>query len=357
MYQSRLKNLRSAMQEAGLEALLVQVPENRYYLSGFTGSAGALLVTAGECFFFTDFRYIEQATRQCPHCTVVRVKERLVDQLADHLAAWPGGNIGFEAHQVTYQQYEQLQQKIPRVSWRPVTDLVENLRQYKDDEEIRCIREAVALADAAFVAILPAIRPGVSERELAWQVEAFMRQQGASMIAFPFIFASGPRGALPHGAASERVLQEGDLLTMDFGAVVNHYCSDMTRTVAVGSFSQRQQEIYQLVLVAQQAAVAAIRPGVKAADVDAAARQVITEAGYGDYFGHGTGHGVGLAVHEAPRLSWSSEQVLQAGMVVTVEPGIYLPDWGGVRIEDMVLVTESGHEVLTASPRQLLVCV
>ncbi|MFZ5590808.1 MAG: M24 family metallopeptidase [Bacillota bacterium] len=356
MYHSRLKNLRSAMQEAGLDALLVQVPENRYYLSAFTGSTGALLITDSECFFFTDFRYIEQAAQQCPHCTVVRVQERLTDQLAEHLAGWQGRNIGFEAHHVTFQQHELMQQKVPQVNWRPVTDLVETLRLYKDREEIRLIRESVALADAAFAEILPAIRPGVSERELAWRVEAFLRQQGASGVAFPFIFASGPRGAMPHGVASERVLQEGDLLTMDFGAVVNQYCSDMTRTVAVGYCDDRQREIYQVVLVAQQAAVAAIKPGVKASDVDAAARRVIKEAGFGDYFGHGTGHGVGLAVHEAPRLSWNSEQVLQAGMVVTVEPGIYLPGWGGVRIEDMVLVTENGHEVLTASPKQLLVC-
>ncbi|MBO8142645.1 MAG: aminopeptidase P family protein [Firmicutes bacterium] len=351
--QARVDKLRAALKEAGLEGLLVTSPGNRRYLSGFTGSAGALLITAGEALLFTDFRYVEQAGRQAPAFTVVQYDD-LYAALGERLRTVGTGPVAFEAEHVTVAQMDKLREAAG-VRWEPVRGIVEKLRAVKEPEELELIQKAIDIADRCFDHVVSHLRPGVTEREVAWWIEAFMREHGAESLAFPPIVASGPNGAMPHARPSERPLAAGEFVTLDFGCVWQGYCSDMTRTVFLGNPAQRDRELYELVLTAQQAGISAVRPGRTGREVDAEARRVIAEAGYGDAFGHGLGHGIGLEVHEEiPRLSARSETVLEPGMVTSVEPGVYLPGFGGVRIEDLVTVTEDGCRVLTKSPKELL---
>ncbi|AEF94969.1 peptidase M24 [Desulfotomaculum nigrificans CO-1-SRB] len=351
----RVKRLRQLMQEKGIGYLLITKPENRLYLSGFTGSTGVLVIGPETADLLTDFRYIEQARQQCPDFNIVRVEQQSVFGVtSDVIRNYKGEKLFFEADHLTVKEFNELKEKLGEISLAPCQGLVEQLRMIKDDQEIELIRQAMAIGDQAFEHILKYIKPGVSEWELTLELEYFMRKQGASGPAFDTIMASGPRSALPHGVTSERILQPGDLLTMDYGCVFQGYHSDMTRTMVLGQPDQKQLEIYNIVLEAQLAGIAAVKEGVKASEVDQAARQIITDRGYGEYFGHGTGHGVGLNIHEEPRLASKSDTVLKAGMVVTIEPGIYLPGWGGVRIEDSVLVTQNGCEILTSSPKHQL---
>jgi len=352
----RLESLRELFGGAGVEALYITNPENRYYLSGFSGTAGALLISRDRQRLLTDFRYIDQAGRECPEFEIVRVKENPpYPEALQEIVKGDGFTVlGCEGHHLTYNQYIGLADKLAGVELKPAGELVEELRLCKEAEEIHRISEAVRLADEAFGRLLPAIRPGVPEREVALRLECLMRSMGAEEAAFKFIVASGPRSALPHGVASARTIRAGDLVTLDFGAVYRGYHSDITRTVALGEPDQKQEEIYSIVLEAQLKAIAAVRAGIPASAVDRAAREYIEQRGYGECFGHGTGHGVGLSIHEKPRLSAKDDTPLRAGMVVTVEPGIYLPDWGGVRIEDTVLVEEGGCRVLTGAPKEKL---
>lgn len=353
----RINRLREAMNREGIDGMLVTRPENRLYLSGFTGTSGALLVTPADPKLLTDFRYVEQAGLECPHCTVVEIKSSLFESLNQSLAEWGIKTLGCEGDFLTYEQLITLKDKIDCCTVKPVYSITEELREIKDPREIEQVQKSVDLADRAFDHILKFIRPGVMERDIALELEFFMRKNGASGTAFTFIVASGPRSAMPHGVASSRVIGQGDLVTMDFGAVLEGYHSDITRTVVVGEPSGKQLEIYRIVLEAQLAGLDAVKEGIPAAQVDKAARDVISSYGYGDNFGHSTGHGVGLVVHENPRLSSKSGQVLKSGMVVTIEPGIYITGWGGVRIEDMVLVEEGGCRVFTGAPkRDLIIC-
>lgn len=350
----RVEKLRGMLGGTGLEALYVTNPENRFYLSGFTGTAGALFMCRNKSCLLTDFRYTVQAARESPDFEIIRVGESYPEKLLE-LAVKEGIKIlGCEGEHLTYSQFVELEDKLTGVGLRPVSGLVEGLRLCKDGGEIRCIEEAVRLADEAFGQVLPAIRPGVTERSVALQLEFAMRGMGADAAAFKIIVASGPRSALPHGIASSRTIREGDLVTLDFGAVYRGYHSDITRTVAVGRASQKQEQIYSIVLRAQMSALASLRAGVPASLVDRAARQIIEESGYGEYFGHGAGHGLGLNIHEKPRLSSRDDTILRSGMVVTVEPGIYLPEWGGVRIEDTAVVEEGGCRILTSTPKEKL---
>ncbi|GAB6182096.1 Xaa-Pro dipeptidase [Desulfotomaculum defluvii] len=352
----RLTRLRQKMSEQGISHLFVTKPENRFYLSGFTGTTGVLLIGQATADFLTDFRYIEQVKIQSPHFNVVKVDQvSPFGLLSDILRNYKSDKLAFEADHLTHKQYQELKNQLPGIELVPCEELLEDLRMIKDEVEIDVIRSAMQIGDKAFNHILKCIKPGTSELELTLELEFFMRKLGASGTAFDTIMASGPRSALPHGVASERLLQTGDFLTMDFGALYQGYNSDMTRTVVLGQPDSKQQEIYNIVLEAQMAGLAAVRAGVPAKEVDAAARAVISNHGYGEYFGHGTGHGVGIAIHESPRLNTKDETILQPGMVVTVEPGIYLPQWGGVRIEDSVLVTENGCEILTSSPKKELI--
>ncbi|GAB6099046.1 Xaa-Pro dipeptidase [Halanaerocella petrolearia] len=353
--QERVDRLRELLAEKEIAALLVNTPENRQYLTGFTGTAGTVLITQQEAILITDFRYTKQAKEEVSSFEVVEFKEKKLDLLADLLVELGVKELGFEAKYETYSTYLKYEDKLP-VELKGTQNLVKKLRLIKGKQEINKLKEAVDITDQAFTYIQDKLQVGVKENKIALELEFFMKQHGASKNAFDFIVASGKRAALPHGVASEKKIEAGDFVTMDFGCVYQGYHSDMTRTLVVGdSPTDKQKEIYQLVLKAQKESIKAIKAGKKASEVDQVARDTISEAGYGDYFGHGLGHGVGLEIHEGPKLSWRDDTVLEPGMVVTIEPGVYLPDWSGVRIEDIVVVTENGCQVLTESDKELIV--
>lgn len=350
----RLEKIREKIKSNGLDGLLVMKPANRHYLSGFTGSSGVLLILKDTSYVITDFRYVEQASKQAPDYQIIKHGNPITDTLKELLEKHSVRNIGFEKDFVTFSQFEDLSKYLPFISLEPVEKLTEDLRMVKDDLELASIKKAVEIADYSFIEILKIIKPGLKEEEVAANLEFIMRKLGSQKPAFESIIASGHRSALPHGIASDRVIGANEFLKMDYGAVYNGYHSDMTRTVVVGQASDKHKEIYNIVLEAQLTAINGIKPGLLGKEIDKLARDIINKSGYGDNFGHGLGHGVGLVIHEGPTLSPIGDVELQPGMVVTVEPGIYLPDWGGVRIEDIVVVTETGYEILTKTTKELL---
>ena len=354
--EHRVDLLRRVLEEKGLDALLVTKPANVRYLTGFTGSAGSVLLAPEGAWLFTDFRYLEQAAAQVPWTQVVSISRDLSQKAGDLLGELRAELVAFESDHVVYDVLQEWRDAWSGVEPVPRKGLVEDLRICKDESELELIQKAVGVADEAFNRVLPLIQPGVSEERIALELIYQMMLLGGEGASFDPIVASGPRGALPHGRASERVIQKCDLVTIDMGTRYRGYASDMTRTVAVGEIDSWQQEVYDLVLEAQLAGVRAVRAGRTGQEVDAVARGIIEEAGYGDRFGHGLGHGVGLDVHERPSLSaLAGDDPLRPGMVVTVEPGIYVPGRGGVRIEDMVVVTEDGARIMTGTPKELLV--
>lgn len=347
----RLERLRAALAEASLDGLIITDASNWHYFSGFTGDAGALLVAREQVVLVTDSRYVEVAGQEAPLARIVQHGASLEETLQREIAALGGGRWGFEADSLTVARRARLSD--PEVELVPTEGIGAGLRSVKDAEEVAAIRHACAIADQALGEAFLRLQPGVREDELAFWLEQRMRELGAEGKGFGLIVASGPRGSLPHGAASDRVVQAGELVTFDIGCRVQGYHSDITRTFAVGRVPDELRRMHDIVLQAQLAGVARIRPGVLGREVDQAARGVIEAAGYGERFGHSTGHGVGLEVHEQPRISRLGDRALEPGMVITVEPGIYVPGLGGVRIEDTVLVTETGPEVLTPSPKEL----
>ena len=347
----RLKQIRNEMKQRELDGALFYKPENRYYVSGFTGSTGYALVLPEEQLFITDFRYITQSTDQCKGFKIEEISAGR--GIADVLNEYGVKRLGYEDDFMTVEAFNALDEKF-QGELVPMKRLIEPIRQIKSDEEADLMRKAQSIADETFAHLLTFIRPGMSEREVYLELVSDLRRRGAEGESFPAIVASGERGSLPHAAPTEKIIEEGDLLTLDFGCIYKGYCSDMTRTICVGKANEQQKEIYHTVLRAQEAALEAIKPGAICKDIDKIARDIIAEAGYGEYFGHGLGHAVGLEVHENPRLNTIDESVLKAGMVVTDEPGIYIPGFGGVRIEDIVLVTEEGKEVLSSSPKELI---
>lgn len=351
---ARIDKLRLFMTEHALDGMLVMKPENRRYFSGFTGSAGALLVSAQEARLITDFRYVVQAEQEASSCEIIRHNGTLIDEVQQSANLLKLKTVGFEADYVTYDLYQTIQSKLPTLQL--AGHKLDDLRMVKDNSELTALTQAVKIADQAFTSILPYIKPGRTENEIAMELEYTMKRLGATKAAFDIIVASGIRSALPHGRPTDKIIQSGDFVTMDFGAVYNGYHSDITRTVVIGKASEKQRTIYDLVLRAQLAGITAVKPAKSGSEVDKVARQIIAEAGYGNYFGHGLGHGIGLVIHEDPRLSPTapSDLKLQPGMTITVEPGVYLPDWGGVRIEDSVVVTAAGCDVLTSSSKQLI---
>ena len=355
----RLEALLRRLPGEGLDALLVSHPPNIRYLTGFSGSAGLLLVSGAGALFLTDFRYETQSHDEIGPLARIEIDgTSLWDRLFKVLPEYPAVRaIGFEAHVLTVRDADRLGAEAAR-SWRfaATTDLVEGLRVSKSREEVEAIREAGDVASAALAETLPAVHAGQTEMEVAALLEGALRRGGSEGYPFPTIVASGPRTALPHAGTSTRVLAPGDFLLLDFGAIVDGYSSDVTRTFVVGARpAERQAEVHRVVLDAQRAALGALRAGMTGRQADALARDVIAEAGHGPGFGHSLGHGVGLEVHEAPRLARTAEQVLPAGAVVTVEPGVYYSDWGGVRIEDDVVLSPEGATLLTQFPRDLLV--
>jgi Xaa-Pro aminopeptidase len=350
----RLEAVRKMISEAKVDALLVTHPVNRRYLSGFDGSSGLLLISLNQAYLITDFRYLEQAEKQAEGFTIIRRHDELYPGLAAIITENGWNSIGFEAKELTYDSYREMEEKL-KIKWVPLIDTVETLRMVKNDAELAIMNKGAAQLDEAFFYLLTLIKPGMSERQLALELEIFLLRAGAEERSFKFIVASGPRGALPHGSASEKIMQAGELVTIDFGAVFEAYATDMTRTVCLGRPDQLQSEIYELVQKAQAAAAAAVAPQKKTREIDSVARDIIEKAGYGEYFGHGLGHGIGLETHEAPTLNQRNETVLEPGMVVTIEPGVYLPGQGGVRIEDMVQVTVDGVRNMTTSTRELII--
>ncbi len=349
--KERVERVRTALASQGLDALFIAKAENRRYLSGFTGSAGVLIITPEEALLATDFRYYEQVKMQAPDFTLVEVTGPVVKTLAEQVSRLGLRRVGFESHVVTVDTYQEWQREMPSVEWVPTKNIVESLRMVKDAQEMEAIIEAVRIADEAMVHLMEWLRPGKTEREIAWELEVHMRTHGAEKLSFAAIVGSGPNGAMSHAVPSDRPVGIGDPLVIDMGAMVRGYCSDLTRSFCLGEASEEYLTIWHTVLEAQQAAEAAVRPGLAGAALDGVARQVIEQAGYGEKFGHGLGHGVGLEIHEGPSAGRLSEDTLAEGHVVTIEPGIYLPGWGGVRIEDMVLVTEDGCRILTQSPK------
>jgi len=354
---SRLARLRAKLREIGADTLLVSQPESRAYLSGFTGSSGWLLIDPDRALIATDFRYYEQVALESPAYELSRVVTTFAAALPDMVQQLGAHRLAFEADHATFSDVQDWSRAVPDVEWVATKGIVMELRAVKDAGEVATLRAAIALADEAIAAGLAQARPGMTELDLAWIIESYMRTHGAQVVAFDMIVACGSKGARPHARAGAEPLVPGEPVVIDMGARIDGYNSDLTRTVCLGQPNDpaRFREIYSAVLRAQLGAEAMIRPGMSGQEVDAVARNLIAEAGYGDYFGHGLGHGVGLAVHESPRLSRTSTDTLAPGMVVTVEPGIYLPDWGGVRIEDVVLVTEDGAEVLTRAPKEPII--
>jgi len=350
----RRQQLVQVLIQETLDLLLISNPVNVTYLTGFSGDSSYLLVARDRAMLVSDSRFTEQIAEECPGLeTSIRPPTRnLYQASADVLGKLGHRNVGFEKDHLTVGEWETLRELAPAIEWKGGKEWVEQLRAVKDPWEVAQIREAIDIAERAFTAFQAMLRPGDNEKDLSDALEGLVRHAGGRSTSFPSIVAAGERAALPHAPPTGKTVADGEMVLVDWGASGRFYKSDLTRVLATRRISPKLEEVHKVVLSAQQRALHRVRPGVKAHDIDAEARAAITEAGFGDFFGHGLGHGLGLQVHEAPALRPNSATILQAGMVVTVEPGIYLPGWGGVRIEDDVLVTPDGCEVLTSLPRE-----
>jgi len=353
---ARVAALRDGLTAAHIDALVLTSLPNVRYLTGFSGTSALLLVTQRDVHFITDFRYDTQVRDEVGDLARIRIEQQSLWTGLWNLGASLEGVeiVGFESAHLLHRDFQRLLTDGTRWQWRPQLNLVEALRESKDADEVALIRRAGEIATRGLAKTLKEIRPGMSELNVAGILEHALRDEGSEEFPFPAIVASGPRAALPHARASSRVIERGDLLLLDFGAQYKGYCSDVTRTVVVGRASSEQREIYDIVKHANAVAASSVRAGMKGQDADGLARRYIEERGYGDAFGHSLGHGLGLEVHEAPRLAKTVETPLGTGAVVTIEPGIYRPGWGGVRIEDDVHLAASGPEILTDFTRELL---
>lgn len=356
MMQSRLATFVAKLPEREVDAILVSGAENRRYLSGFSGSAGYLFITGERAHLATDFRYTEQATAQAPHFNVEQVRVGW-DWLLTQLKESGAKRLGFESQAMTVATYNSLmkaiseESDIANVELVPFTGLTDDQRSFKDSDELALLQKAIDASDRAMEQVCPAIAEGMTEREVAWRMEMAMRDAGADGISFDTIVAAGPNGAMAHHMPTDSVIRRGDSIVIDMGAKVGGYCSDITRTVVVGEPDEMFHKIYNIVLDAQLTAIKDVKIGMNGEEADKLARDVIDGAGYGENFGHSLGHGVGLAVHEIPRVSPRSEDALDVNSVFTVEPGIYLPGWGGVRIEDIVILREDGATPLSKASK------
>lgn len=351
---NRVNNLREQMKSEEISSFLITSPYNLRYLTGFTGTTGLALIGLEEAFFITDFRYTEQAAKQCVGFEIVKNVGPILEVVADLVESKNIENLGFEESFVPFKQYVELEGLL-EVDLIPVSGMVEELREIKDEEEIAIVEKACEIADKAFSHILTYIKPGMTEIQVANELDFYMRSLGASSVSFETIVASGLRSAMPHGVASEKVIEQGDMITIDFGCYYNGYVSDMTRTISLGEPSDKLREIYNVVKEAQQKVLDAAKPGMTGVELDAVARDYIASKGYGEAFGHSTGHGIGLEIHEGPNVSKLAEKAFVPGNIITNEPGIYLPGIGGVRIEDDMLVTENGIKRLTHSEKELII--
>ncbi|MBW6457689.1 MAG: aminopeptidase P family protein [FCB group bacterium] len=355
MNTHRLERLRKNLKEHKLDAMLVRFPSNLRYISGYSGSNGMSCITRDAAWFFTDFRYKEQSKQEVANMHIV------VPENGDLLRAMQGSgcvksgmNVGFEGNRLAYDEFSKLEILFPDVLLVNASMLMEKIASVKEKAELDALKEAARISDAAFDALLDKIRPGISERRLDAELSYIMKSLGSEKDSFDTIVASGINGAKPHHKPEDKLLQKGEYVTLDFGAMYGGYHADITRTVCLGKANGKQREIYDIVLQSQLLALQSIRAGKTGKAIDAIARDYISEKGYGEYFGHGLGHGIGLEVHAEPRLSPKYEEILECDQVVTVEPGIYIPDWGGVRIEDNVVITKDGCVNLTTAPKTLI---
>jgi Xaa-Pro aminopeptidase len=357
-YRKRMKKLKEKLVASSLDTLWIMQPENRRYLSGFkaedgqlTESSGSLLITKTASLLVTDSRYTTEAETEAVDFEVVTLKKGLADGLPELLTRVGTKRLGFEENHVTWGLYQDLAKKLkklsPTVRLFPVKGLVEELREVKDKDEVRAMEASSNLMVNILTEVFRNLKPGATEKQIAWQIEGLAREGGADGLAFPSIVASGPNSALPHAVPTDRRIRAREPITFDVGVKVNGYCCDMTRTIFLDGATPKFGKIYKTVRQAQLAALKQIRPGVKSTLADSTARQIIGDAGFGEYFGHSLGHGVGLATHESPRLGPEKPVELKIGMVVTDEPGIYIPRLGGVRLEEMVVVEKNGARILT----------
>ena len=352
--QKRIKKVREIIADSEFDSLLIDSDVNRFYLTGFTGSAGRVLFTPKKEYFITDFRYTEQAEDQTDGFEIIELNKDVVESINDILQEDGTEKLGFEAKTVNYYQYGKYNEKFKDIELISTEDLIKDIRMTKDENEIELIKKAIDISDKAYDHILEFIEPGMTEKEVALELEITQKKLGGEKNAFDFIVASGERSSMPHGVASDKVIKENELITLDFGTFYKGYCSDMTRTFVLGQASEKQKEVYNTVLKAQQAVIDQIKAGMTGVEADKIARDIIKEAGYGDNFGHGLGHGIGVEVHEGPTASYKSEDTIIENSIVTDEPGIYIKGWGGVRIEDDLLITKDGCEVLNSSPKELI---
>ena len=355
----RIQKLSQGLGEREIDGIFISQPENRRYLSGFDGSAGFLLVTQQDKILATDFRYIAQAKSQAPDYKVFPITDDVGDWFPPLAAELDIKRLGFEAGHLTFARHRQLCDILNKgksqLKLIPIDGMVESLRAIKEPEEIELITRAAEIADAAMEYIRDKIRPGVTEKETAWEIEKFMREEGSQTIPFDIMVASGPNSALPHAKPSSRTIDSGEPVLIDIGANVEGYSSDLSRTICLGSPDDTFNKVYEAVLGAQLAAMAIIREGMTGGEADELARMVIEQAGYGEAFGHGLGHGVGLAPHEQPRLGPNSSECLADSMVFTIEPGIYLAGWGGVRIEDVVAMENGRIKVISKARKGIAI--
>jgi Xaa-Pro aminopeptidase len=355
MLKNRRSRLRKFFEEYSLKAVLFTDLMNIRYLCGFSGTEGALLISQDNAWFLCDSRYTLQAAQEVQAAEIRECGAIRIDMVAALANEFGLDRIGFEAAHTTVSVFRRLSEKLSGVELIELGPNLDEIRICKDEAEIELLTSVAALSSQALTAVLGNIKPGVREVDIAVALELEMRRRGADGKAFDFIVASGERGAMPHGRASEKIIQSGELVTIDFGALKDGYHSDETVTIACGNPEKRAREIHSIVRMAHDLAIRAVRPGIICKDLDEVARSYIRHKGYGDYFGHGLGHGIGLEIHEMPALSPRSTSVLEEGMVITVEPGIYIPGFGGVRIEDTVVVTGDGCHVITGADKQLLI--
>lgn len=353
IFNIRISKVKEALKVKNTDAFLVTKPENKFYISGFSSSNYYILLTESKDYLLTDFRYIESAQVLSDTFEIVRIdneytalkfiKEKNFDAL------------GIEYKSITFDFYNDLIEKSKTITTISCDNVIEEIRTIKEAWEIDKITRAAEIANKGFIHILDFIKPGVTEKQIAMELEFFLKKNGADDLSFDTIVASGKNGAMPHAIPSNKNVENGDFITMDFGVLLDHYCSDMTRTIAVGRVSERQKEVYNFVLKAQETSLSEIQIGVSTSYLDSIARNIINDAGYGEYFGHGLGHGVGLEIHEAPTLNQSSSETIKANMLVTIEPGIYIPDAFGVRIEDLAIVGESDIIIVTKVDKKLII--
>ncbi|QIL45596.1 aminopeptidase P family protein [Vagococcus coleopterorum] len=351
---NRVEKLRAKMQETKVSGFLVTSPYNLRYVSGFTGTTGLAVITMEEAYFITDFRYTEQVAKQCEGYTIIENKVPIFQEMANLVAEKNIETMAFESDHMSFSTYKLIEGLVD-VPLIPVSGVIEELREVKEADEVATIRKACEISDAAFTHILGYIKAGMTEIQVANELDFYMRSLGATSVSFDTIVASGKRSAMPHGVASDKVIEQGDMITLDYGCYYNGYVSDMTRTIALGDPGEELKEIHQRVLDAQLKVNEAAKAGMTGIELDYVARGYFEELGCAEAFGHSTGHGIGLEIHEGPNVSRVADKKFVPGNVITNEPGLYYPGLGGCRIEDDLLITENGVEILTKSPKELII--